>query len=102
MASSVASQSESIVLSKVVHPGSAGLELKIAYRLVEENDLAIYLLRIKFIQTLLWGAQCFSGRVLDSRPRGRGIEPHWRHCVVSLSKTRLSLHSTGSTQEDPS
>ena len=28
-----------------------------------------------------------SGRVLDSRPRGRGFEPHRRHCVVSLSKS---------------
>ena len=28
----------------------------------------------------------FSGRVLDSRQRGRGFEPHPRHCVVSLSK----------------
>ena len=25
--------------------------------------------------------------VLDSRPRGRGFEPHRRHWVVSLSKT---------------
>ena len=33
------------------------------------------------------GAQWLSGRVLDSRPRGRGFEPRWRHCVVSLSKT---------------
>ena len=23
---------------------------------------------------------------LDSRPKGRGFEPHRRHCVVSLSK----------------
>ena len=38
--------------------------------------------------------------MLDSRPRGRGYELRWRHCVVSLSKTRLSLLSTGSTQED--
>ena len=30
--------------------------------------------------------QCLSGRVLDSRPKGRGFEPHRRHCVVSLSK----------------
>ena len=43
------------------------------------------------------GAQWLSGRVLDSRPRGRGLEPHRRHCVVSLSKTHLSLPSTGST-----
>ena len=27
-----------------------------------------------------------SGRVLDSRPRGRWFEPHRRHCLVSLSK----------------
>ena len=32
------------------------------------------------------GAQWLSGRVLDSRPRGRGFEPHRRHCVASLSK----------------
>ena len=32
------------------------------------------------------GAQWLSGRVLDSRPKGRGFEPHKRHCVVSLSK----------------
>ena len=31
-----------------------------------------------------------SGRVLDSRPKGRGFEPHRRHCVVSLSKTHIS------------
>ena len=33
-----------------------------------------------------FGVQWLSGRVLDSRPKGRGIEPHRRHCVVSLSK----------------
>ena len=32
------------------------------------------------------GAQWLSGRVLDSRPKGRGFEPHQRQCVVSLSK----------------
>ena len=46
------------------------------------------------------GAQWLSGRVLDSRMRRRGFEPHLLHCVVSLSKTHLSLLSTGSTQED--
>ena len=24
--------------------------------------------------------------MLDSRPRGPGFEPHWRHCIVSLCK----------------
>ena len=32
------------------------------------------------------GAQWLSGRVLDSRPKGRGFELHRRQCVVSLSK----------------
>ena len=32
------------------------------------------------------GAQWLSGRVLDSRPKGRGFEPQRHHCVVSLSK----------------
>ena len=35
-------------------------------------------------------SQWLSGRVLDSRPNGRDFEPHWRHCVVSLSKTHKS------------
>ena len=38
------------------------------------------------ITALITGAQWLSGRVLDSRPRGHGFEPHWRHCIVSLSK----------------
>ena len=29
-------------------------------------------------------------RVLDSRPSGRGFEPHRRRCIVPLSKTHLS------------
>ena len=40
--------------------------------------------RSPFYISLLEGAQWLSGRVLDSRPRGRGIEPHRRHCVLSL------------------
>ena len=32
------------------------------------------------------GAQWLSGRVLDSRRKGRGFKPHRCHCVVSLSK----------------
>ena len=38
--------------------------------------------------------------MLDSRPKGPGSEPHWGHCIVSLSKTHWSFLSTGSTQED--
>ena len=32
------------------------------------------------------GAQWLSDRVLDLRPRGRRLETHRRHCVVSLNK----------------
>ena len=35
---------------------------------------------------LSYDAKKPSDRVLDSRPKGRGIEPHRRHCVVSLSR----------------
>ena len=32
------------------------------------------------------GAQWLSGRVFESRPRGRGFEPYRRHCVVVLEQ----------------
>ena len=32
------------------------------------------------------GAQWLSGRVLDSRPKGLGFEPHRRHCFVVLEQ----------------
>ena len=41
----------------------------------------------KSIVFLSMGGQWLSGRVLDSRQKGPGFEPHQRHCVVSLSKT---------------
>ena len=34
--------------------------------------------------TSVQGAQWLSGRVLDLRPRGCGLEPHQRHSVVVL------------------
>ena len=36
---------------------------------------------------MITGALWLSGRVQDSRPRGRGFEPHQHHCLVSLSKS---------------
>ena len=38
-----------------------------------------------------FGAQWLSGRVLDSRPRGRGFEPQRRHCVVVLEQDTFIL-----------
>ena len=48
---------------------------------VELNELALDFL----------GAQWLSGRVLDSRPKGRGFEPHRRHCVVVLEQDTFIL-----------
>ena len=37
------------------------------------------------------GAQWLSGRVLDSRPKGRGFKPHLRHCAVVLEQDTFIL-----------
>ena len=37
------------------------------------------------------GAQWLGGRMLDSRPRGRGFEPHRRHCIVVLEQDTVIL-----------
>ena len=37
------------------------------------------------------GAPLLSGRVLDTRPRGRRFEPHRRHCVVVLEQDTFIL-----------
>ena len=50
------------------------------YRFLGKKKLVFFF--FLSIQTEIWGAQWLSGRVLDSRPRGSGFEPHRRHCVV--------------------
>ena len=50
---------------------------------------------------IISGAKWLSGRVLYSRPKGRGFEPQRRQCVVSLSKTydhSLVLAQSGKTR----
>ena len=42
-------------------------------------------------QSTILGAQWLSGRVLDSRPKGHGFEPHRRHCVVVLEQDTFIL-----------
>ena len=37
------------------------------------------------------GSQWLSGRVLDSRPKGCGFQPHRRHCVVVLEQDTFIL-----------
>ena len=40
---------------------------------------------------IVLGAQWLSGRMLDLRPRGRGFEPHRRHCLVVLEQDTFIL-----------
>ena len=40
---------------------------------------------------IIEGAQWLSGRVLDLRPKGRGFEPHRRHCIVVLEQDTFIL-----------
>ena len=46
---------------------------------------------VKHFTPNIQGAQWLSGRVLDSRPKGRGFEPHRRHCVVVLEQDTFIL-----------
>ena len=41
-----------------------------------------------YMMNLYWE---FSGRVLDSRPRGSGFEPLWYHCVVVVEQDTFIL-----------
>ena len=45
--------------------------------------------QIPYLEQL--GARRLSGRVQDSRPKGRGFEPHRRHCVVVLEQDTFIL-----------
>ena len=56
-----------------------------------EMDIRMHLLYTKrgSIDGYIYQTKWLSGRVLDSRPRDRGFEPHRRHCVVSLSKNLI-------------
>ena len=55
---------------------------------VSENNCIHYL---ALGHTKGLGAQWLSGRVLGSRPRGRGFEPHRRLCVVVLEQDTFIL-----------
>ena len=43
------------------------------------------------LHSYVQGAQWLSGRVLDSRPKGSGFEPHRRNCVVVLEQDTFIL-----------
>ena len=47
--------------------------------------------RMEFHKTFTGYIYSNSGRVLDSRPRGPGFEPHRRHCIVVLEQDTLII-----------
>ena len=95
----------------VVRPGpdviklfSCSTELSMNFVLVKNFKMPTIVVILKFITktigialaaciliSMKMGAQWLSGRVLDSRPRGRGFEPHGRHCVVVLEQDTFIL-----------
>ena len=59
------------------------MELKESNQTKSKN---VFFCSVSIFTLFLKGGQWLSGRVLDSRRKGGGFEPHRRHCVVSLSK----------------
>ena len=74
------------MIGLVQHPNSDTLTCSVLFENVTYITLQIY---DDYIY--LKGAQWLSGRVLDSRPKGRGFEPHRRHCVVVLEQDTFIL-----------
>ena len=70
----ILSLSPTSLINSIKHEHSC----KILYVLIQDTVL------IKIMTHV--GGQWLSSRVLESRPRGWGLEPHRHHCVVSLSK----------------
>ena len=58
--------------------------IAITEQLVENNNKIYW--RKTEDSTSIEGAQWLSGRVLDSRPKGREFEPHRHHCVMVLEQ----------------
>ena len=56
----------------------------------EDNSFGVFK-KMNNLSPAYLGAQWLSGRVLDSRPKGRGLEPHRRHCVVVLEQDTFIL-----------
>ena len=60
-------------------------------RILFDSSKRMHNVKNQEYQMVLKHSQWLSGRVLDSRPKGRGFEPHRRHCVVVLEQDTLIL-----------
>ena len=59
--------------------------------LFKQFGFTFYFLIFCWAWSIHMGAQWLSGRVLDSRLKGCGFEPHRRHCVVVLEQDTFIL-----------
>ena len=73
-------------MKKCINLANSTFNLYVLYIKLAQNTTQFWRLVLENFITVIQGAQWLSGRVLDSRQKGRGFEPHRRHCVVSLSK----------------
>ena len=75
--------------------GGGGVELLLeggSYQFFFSNSLdSHFIFYFCWAWSIHMGAQWLSGRVLDSRLKGRGFEPHRRHCVVVLEQDTFIL-----------
>ena len=57
----------------------------------DEEDAIVNAIAEKTSLYRVGGGKWLRGRVLDSRPRGSGFEPHLCHCVVVLEQDTFFL-----------
>ena len=89
------------VIAKMLNSAPDSIHTGVNYRSISpiriELKMSMYQIRVFLpVRHVLFssnskGAQWLSGRVLDSRPKGRGFQPHQRHCVVVLEQGTFIL-----------
>ena len=79
------------VYNIILSPATATLKSERMAAELRINVLKFLTLFTYLTQTKCMGVQWLSGRVLDSRPKGRRFEPHRRHCLVVLEQDTFIL-----------
>ena len=81
-----------ILIPKSIIDSAVDLGVKLLIIKMEMNgELEVSVFSLCCLEKTNQGAQWLSGRVLDSRPRGRGFDPHRHHCVVVLEQDTFIL-----------
>ena len=77
-------------INPFLHNNLTDLGFHCAFVMIDANIFYMLMVFSQELQIMI-GAQWLSGRVLDSRPKGRRFEPHRRHCVVVLEQDTFIL-----------